>query len=29
VSIALKVPLGSIKSRVRRELIALKDLLDS
>jgi RNA polymerase sigma-70 factor (ECF subfamily) len=29
VSIALDVPLGTIKSRVRRALIALKDLLDS
>lgn len=29
VSIALDVPLGTIKSRVRRGLIALKDLLDS
>ena len=29
VSIALNVPLGTIKSRVRRGLIALKDLLDS
>ena len=29
ISIALDVPLGTIKSRVRRGLIALKDLLDS
>lgn len=29
VSVALDVPLGTIKSRVRRGLIALKDLLDS
>lgn len=29
VSVALNVPLGTIKSRVRRGLIALKDLLDS
>ena len=29
VSIALDVPLGTIKSRVRRGLIALKDLLES
>lgn len=29
VSLALDVPIGTIKSRVRRGLIALKDLLDS
>lgn len=29
ISVALDVPLGTIKSRVRRALIALKDLLDS
>jgi RNA polymerase sigma-70 factor (ECF subfamily) len=29
ISLALDVPLGTIKSRVRRGLIALKDLLDS
>jgi RNA polymerase sigma-70 factor, ECF subfamily len=29
VSVTLNVPLGTIKSRVRRGLIALKDLLDS
>ena len=29
VSVALDVPLGTIKSRVRRGLIALKDLLES
>jgi len=29
VSTALDVPLGTIKSRVRRGLIALKEVLDS